>query len=252
MYRSSVCYCVTWAIVILLTGMLLPTTGQAGPILGQIDTFENNTTNGWMIGDPLARNPPVPGFTPPAVIPTGGPAGAGDHFMLLTADDVRSGGRITVFNRDQWGGNFLQAGVNLVEVDLKNFNAANTDPLPIRIAIKAGTGRGSTGYSSTTPFLLPADGQWHHAAFLLDAADLTAVGAAPPLNTLLANVAEFRILNSPTPLLNGTDVNAQVGVDNIAALASPLAIPEPGSFSLLLTGVAGVGTWGWLCRRRRG
>jgi hypothetical protein len=236
-----------WALAALLVGVLLPSASQAGPILGQIDTFENNTSAGWMIGDPLDRNPPVTGFTPPAIIPTGGPAGAGDHFLLLTADASRAGGRITVFNRQQWAGDFLHAGVSLIAMDLKNFNPLGSASLPIRIAIKAGTGIGSTGYSSTTPFLLPADGQWHHATFLLDPTSLTAsVPAPPPLNTLLSNVAEFRILSSPTPSLNGNDVNAQVGVDNIAAPA----IPEPGSFALFLAGGAGACVW-LRCRRRR-
>jgi hypothetical protein len=231
------------AFAALLAGLLFPMAGRAGPILGQIDTFENNTSDGWMIGDPLARNPPVPGFTPPAIIPTGGPAGVGDHFMLLTADAARSGGRLTVFNRDQWAGNFLQAGVNLVEMDLENFG---TTPLSMRIAIKAGTGIGSAGYVSTVPFVLPADGQWHHASFLLDPESLTAIGAAPPLATLLSNVAEFRILNSARPALNGDDINSQVGIDNIAALE----IHEPGGFLLLFTGCVVV--WGWRCGRRRG
>jgi hypothetical protein len=72
-------------------------------------------------------------------------------------------------------------------MDLKNFG---TTPLSIRLGLKARSGIGATGYSSTNPFLLPADGQWHHARFLIDAEDLTAVGAAPPLATLLSNVAE--------------------------------------------------------------
>jgi hypothetical protein len=106
---------------------------------------------------------------------------------------------------------------------------------------------GSTGYSSITPFWLPADGQWHHATFLLESTSPTAIGAAQPLNTLLSKVAEFRILNSPTPALNGTDVNAPVGVDNISALV----IPEPGSFDLFLLGGAGACTWLRRGRARR-
>jgi hypothetical protein len=225
---------------------VLPTTGRADPILGQVDTFENNTSQGWMIGNPLARNPPVTDpFTPPAIVPTGGPAGAGDHFLLLTADDVRAGGRLTVFNRQQWAGNFLSAGVNAVELELKNFGTTN---LSIRIAIKAGIGIGSPGYSSTVPFDLPPDGQWHQALFQLDAASLTPIGAAPPLDVLLSNVAEFRILNSARPALNGDDVTAQLGIDEIRALE----VPELGSLALFLACGAGLGVYGGLRRARKG
>jgi hypothetical protein len=168
--------------------VFLPVAGLGGPVVGQIDTFEDNTTDHWSIG----VNPPVPGFTPPVVVPTGGPSGVGDHFMFLTADGSRSGGRLTVFNRDQWAGNFLAAGVNAVGMDLENLG---TVPLSMRIAVKSGIGIGSPGYASTLPFLLPADGQWHHAVFSLDPGSLTAIGSPPPLDAVLSNVAEFRILN---------------------------------------------------------
>ena len=94
MDRPVACHllCAKSTLAALLAGLLFPMVGRAGPILGQIDAFENNTRNGWMIGDLLARDPPVPGFTPAAIIPTGGPLGIGDHYMPLTADAVRSGG----------------------------------------------------------------------------------------------------------------------------------------------------------------
>jgi hypothetical protein len=224
----------------LLAVGLLPAAGQAGPIVGQIDTFEDNTTQGWSIGTPPM---PGPGFTPPVIVPTGGPTGAGDHFMLLTADGVRPGGRLTVFNRQQWAGDFLSAGVNAVDMDLKNLGTVPLT-LSMRIAIKTNDTRTSTGYSSTTPFILPPDGQWHHAVFLLDPDNLTPIGSPPPLDTLLSNVAEFRILDSVRPALNGDVIDTKVGVDNIRALE----LPEPGSFALFLAG--GAGAWGWLCRRR--
>jgi hypothetical protein len=229
----------------LLLGLFAASPAWADPIVGQIDTFENGNTAGWMIGNPLARNPPVTDpFTPPAIA-AGGPGGAGDHFMLLTADDVRAGGRLTVFNRAQWAGNFLAAGVNQVEMDLKNFG--NT-PLSIRVALKNGIGIGNPGYSSTTAFMLPADGEWHHAVFALDAADLTPLGNPPPLSALLANVAEFRILDSPTPSLNGVNITGQLGVDNILADV----IPEPSGLALLAAGLGGLAAVRGLRRNRRG
>ena len=45
---------------------------------GQVDTFEGGTTQGWVVGDP--SHP-----APPTNIATGGPAGAGDNYLQLTA-----------------------------------------------------------------------------------------------------------------------------------------------------------------------
>jgi hypothetical protein len=200
----------------------------ASPILGQIDTFSGSTL-GWANGV-LAPDP--------AVIATGGPGGAGDSFLPVTSDGSGASGRLTIFNRDQWTGNFLAAGVNAVEMDLKNFGSS---PLSLRIALKSSTERGAPGFASSTPFVLAADGAWHHAMFLLDQADLTAVGSAPALASLLANVAEFRILNAAAPRLNGDAVVGQIGIDNIKAdTISASAIPEPSAGLLLAVGA------GWL------
>jgi hypothetical protein len=80
-------------------------------------------------------------------IANGGPAGVGDHFLLITANgSAGADGRITVFNRSQWAGNFLAAGVSAIEMDLKNFG---TTPLSIRVALKSGIGIGSPGFVTT-------------------------------------------------------------------------------------------------------
>jgi hypothetical protein len=206
--------------------LLLCTDLCASPILGQIDTFSGSTL-GWDTG---TRGP-----TQPAVISSGGPGGAGDGFLQLTSDGSGSDGRLTVFNRDQWTGNFLAAGVNAVEMDVKNFGSSS---LSIRVGLKSATTQGAPGYASSTAFALAADAQWHHAVFLLDQADLTAVGSAPALNSLLANVAEFRILNAAAPRLNGDSLLGQLGIDNIKAdtVSATAAVPEPSPHLLLTVG----------------
>ncbi|MBX6313936.1 MAG: hypothetical protein IRY99_13620 [Isosphaeraceae bacterium] len=212
-------------LIVLILGLSLPAASRASIMLGQIDTFEDGTTQGWSNG------PSAP--APPLNIPSGGPAGVGDHFLQVTSNGSSgAGGRITVFNRDQWAGDYIAAGVGAVEMDLRNLGDT---PLSMRIALKIGIGMGSAGFASTTPFDLPADGQWYHAVFTLDMASLTRLNSTTlTLEGLLSNVAEFRILHATAPALNGTRIASQVGIDNIRAL--PVPVPEPGALALMLSG----------------
>src|SRR3954470_2593465 len=50
---------------------------------GQVDTFENGTTENWMINLLGMQPPPVAAL--PVNIPTGGPAGAGDNYLQLSS-----------------------------------------------------------------------------------------------------------------------------------------------------------------------
>ena len=203
--------------------VLLSVELEASPIVGQIDTFSAASTLGWSMGLPPA----------PLVISTGGPAGGGDGYLQITADGVDIDGRLTVFNRSQWAGDFLSAGVTAVEMDLRNFGDS---PLSIRIGLKQSATIGSPGFASTVGFSLPVDGLWHHATFLLDAADLTRLNSTTLLlDTLLSNVAEFRILNSGAPSLTGGFIVGQLGVDNI------VAVPEPSALLLLTAGLVALG-----------
>ncbi len=110
-------------------------------------------------------------------------------------------------------------------------------PLMIRIALKDGTGSFAGGYSSSdaTAFALPADSAWHHASFPLTTAAFSAINSpGESVTSLLAGPAEFRILSSSSPSLDGDAVTGPLGIDNIA-----VAVPEPTSVTLLI-GAAGV------------
>ena len=216
--RLSVrCSCVLSVQVALLASA----ASSSGVVINQIDTFGDGSTNGWAIGTSAPQ---------PANISTGGPAGAGDRFLQLTADGVRGGGRLTVFNRGQWLGDYLAAGVTGVQMHLFNFS---NSPLRVRIAFKQDASGGAPGFASTDGFLLPADGQWHQAVFGISELEMTRLNSADlDFNTLISNPGEFRILHSLDPSLNGDPIVAQLGVDNIRA------IPAPGACAaLLLLGV---------------
>ena len=166
----------------------------------------------------------------PMNISTGGPLGLNDNFMQITADGSGANGRLTVFNRSQWLGNYITAGVTEIDLDLKNFSGS---PLSIRLAFKSATFSGAPGYLTATPFQLAGNSGWQHAVFLINPATLTAIGSPSPFSSFFAGPAEFRIINETGATdLNGDVVVAQLGIDNI------VAVPEPASVTLLL--VAGV------------
>jgi hypothetical protein len=207
---------------------------QAQITLGQKDTFSGSLL-GW------SQGPNAPG---PALA-SGGPGGADDQYMQITATGFGPGGRITVFNREQWTGNYNAAGVARIELDLLG-PTSNAQNLMIRIAFKSGTDLFSPGYVSTTPFVLPNDGQWRHAVFDLTAQSMTAVGGPAPFEQFMNSPVEMRILHSSSPVLNGDFINAVLGIDNV--LASP--IPEPTSVLAAAAAAAGL-AWPLLRRRRR-
>jgi len=203
-------------------------------VVGQIDTFEDGTTQNWANGG-------APGVPPVENIDTGGPAGIDDNFMQVTAlGGSGPGSFLTVFNRVQWLGDYVGLGVIAIEVDLRNFSKVD---LNIRLGFKTDAGPGASGYLSTA-FSLTAGSGWQHAIFFINPGSMTAVGAPADFNTFFSNgFGEMRIINEAGATnLNGDPVAAQLGVDNIHA------VPEPSSTLLM---AAGAFTFAALRRRKR-
>ena len=214
------------ATVIVITAIsFVPQVAIATPItLGQIDTFQDGTTQNWTNG----------GAADPINVSTGGPAGSGDRFLEIQSGSFGGGSRLISFNNNQWLGNYIAAGVNKITLDLKDLS---TQPLSIRVALRSTAGNsGTPGYVSTTPVSLTNDGLWHHVSFLIDGADLTAINGPAPLASFLTSVGDFRLLSSSSPSLVGDSLSGQFGVDNIQAVA----VPDPSSAMALSLGAAGL------------
>jgi hypothetical protein len=227
------------AALALGAGLLLPSAGAAQITLGQIDTFETGTTLNWTNGAGGGSES----------VQAGGPAGLSDHYLQVISTGGGGGGaRMTVFNRTQWVGNYIAAGVN--DIDLSLFDPSGGTPLSIRIAYKSATSSGAPGYVSTVPFALPADGAWHHTDFHLTAAAMTAVGSPTPFDTFFSGPVEMRIISSVNPSLDGDPIAATLGVDNIHAGFVPVS--EPGGMLAVVLAAAGVaGPLARRCRRGR-
>ncbi len=173
--------------------------------------------------------------TPVMNIPNGGPAGVGDHYIQLTADGSGSGGKLTAFNRDQWLGSYVTAGVDAVQVDLLNQSSVS---LSIRMAFKTGPGSGGgiAGYL-TQAMILPVGSGWQHFTISLAPASLIPVNNPDPWSTFF--IGEVRFIHEVGATnLTGTTVVGQLGIDNVRA------VPEPGTTALLAASFLALGSIG--------
>jgi hypothetical protein len=189
---------------------------------GQFDDFQDGTTQGWGVG----------GGTQPSNIPGNGPAGATDRYLQYTS---RGGGgsdsRLIIFNQSQWQGSYTNAGITGISLELKN---SGPTTLSMRLAFFLNR---TTGFSATTPFSLPADGNWHQASFALTSANFTTIGSPGTFNSLLGNfTGQLRILDSASPALEGDAIASTIGVDDIQAVPEPNAVNLVGLAVLTLMG----------------
>lgn len=214
----------------------MPTVGQAQVAVGQRDTFEDGTTMGWGVG------PEHP--APPRNIPTGGPGGAGDNFLLLSAFGGNGpGSRMSVINMSQWTGDYRTAGIGTISMDVFNFGPSD---LFLRLLVADPVAGPPTNAAiSSDALFLAAGSDWTHVAFRLDPASLTAVLGT--VNGALSNVTELRLFHNPDPVFAGPPgssppVLASLGIDNITAT------PEPGTLLLCGSGLVALVV---VTRRRR-
>jgi hypothetical protein len=197
--------------------------GPAAAIgLGQVDNFEDGSTQGWGSGAANAA--------PPANVASGGPAGAGDNYLLVTSSGIRGpGGKLVALSGAQWSGDYLAAGITAISMDLSNLGSSD---LSLHLLL---AGSGGASAITTQPLLLPAGSGWTHLSFNLAPAALTG-----PALQALGGVTQLRLFHGDAAVFPGPDIAAQLGVDNITA------VPEPRSAALLLAGLAALAA-----RRRR-
>lgn len=207
------------AAVVAVIFMAIQATPARGAIVpGQVDTFEDGTLHGWFNGGLTSPNPA-------SNVLTGGPDGADDNYMRVTSNGQGgAGGKLVVYNIQQWAGDYSAAGVNAIEMQVNN---TGPNDLVLRLIFL------SAGQTATTltPVNLPSGSGWQTVSFPLDAANLSGGG-----ESVLENVSELNLVHAPaviTARSSSPDIVGVLGVDDITAI-----VPEPGTAALALAGAA--------------
>jgi len=230
----------------LVAVLALAVADAAGALsIGQTDDFQSGTTEDWISG---VSNP-----FPPTTVPDGGPAGAGDTFLLMRSNGTEgAGGRLVAFNPAQWAGDYTSAGIASITMDVLNLGPSD---LSLRLMFMDPTTGPPTNVAvSTDGVFVPAGGGWTAVTFPVLASDLTA--QLGDVNAVLSNTTFLRLFHGIDTGFPPQPVVATLGVDNICALGADgdasvcggggTPVPEPGTLALL-----GVGMIGLMVGRRR-
>jgi len=197
-----------WVCAFIVCVSLAQAQAALGVTPGQQDTFSDGTTQGWVVG--LLGSVPA---KPPANVPSGGPAGANDPYLLLTADGgIGAGNRLTVINVSQWKGDYVSAGVVAIAMSLNNFGATE-----LRLRLVFGDPSLNNEAISTQPIVLLPGSGWTSVVFPILPQDLNAVVGS--VSAALSNATMVRISHSPDGMIPGPSIVASLGVDNVTALA---------------------------------
>lgn len=210
-------------VALVLASISASTAGAVS--LGQSDTFEDGTVQSWSTG-PLGHP------SPPTNIVSGGPSGADDNYLRLTA--LGSGGpgsRLAVFNGVQWSGNYLAAGITAISLQVNNFGPNEAH---LRLRFLGSSGGPTNDVAITNAIVVPPGGGWSLITFTINPASLvTLQGSA---TAALSNASELRIFHNPAaaypaPPTGPPAITVQLGIDNIRA------VPEPSALALTSAGI---------------
>lgn len=181
---------------------------------GTSDTFEDGSTEGWSTGDPSPN--------PPLNVGSGGPAGADDNYLLLTASGINGpGGKLVAWPGADFHGDYPGSGVTALAMDLNNLG-----PTTLSLRLYLDGPLGTTAVSTNAIVLEPGSG-WTSVAFAMTASAFDGSAAL-----VLGNVSQLRLYHGVVAAYPGQNIVASLGVDNVTA------VPEPGLAGMLAVGLA--------------
>ncbi|MDQ2985770.1 MAG: hypothetical protein M3R13_03485 [Armatimonadota bacterium] len=183
--------------LLLFAAILGSVVSGSAITLGQVDDFEDGTLQNWR------------GGASPVNVATGGPRGIDDNYIRLTSTPTTNLG---MANDVQWTGNWIAAGVTVVEAHLRN---EGENPLEIRLVFTLGQ---SNRFTSTRAFMLPADGKWYKASFPVRASDLVRTAGTMTYTEMLSDVPTLLFRHdSGDPSHLPDPIEGVLGLDNIEA-----------------------------------
>ena len=219
-------------LLLLCLSLSLTTYLSAQVTAGQVDDFQDSTTQGWFEAG-ASPNQPVN-------ISTGGPAGAGDMFLQdASSGNPGPGGRMVMRNVTQWAGDYTGQGIVAIKFDAR----VTTNDLDLRVAMNGSGG----AISSNTGVTVTAGSGWTSVVIPIAFGDMQTVvsnvGTGTDVALTLAGCSELRILSNSVPSYAGEQIDAILEVDNIeAATTLDLAVfdalenfkisPNPGTSRL--------------------
>ena len=176
---------------------------------------------------------------------TGGPDGSG--YLRDFANGVSQGGKVQLWNTDQWTGNFVGQSIVTLSLDAINLSGVGGETLHFRVAFN-----GPGGWFVSSPQDVEPETGWHSLSFDLSLGALEHAGQGDgAYDSTMSAVNRMQIISldeggafviSTNSGLRGDSIVASWGLDNIRAGG---AIPE--SSSMLLSMLGGIG----VLRRKR-
>lgn len=191
-------------------------SARATILYGLLSDFQDGTAQGWREGSSS--------FNPPTNQPSGGPLGAGDRYLRNISSGSGAGGKNVTFNTTTWTGDYLSAGINRLQLDVKNFGSAS---VPLRAGLRR---TNSERYITEAAVVIPGDGQWHSIAIDITENKMVPYGGVATYEEVMSDVRDLRIMIAENATWQGTPINTTMGYDNI------LALPEPTSVAMILAG----------------
>lgn len=184
------------------TALFLGTT-SAAVTLGQVDDFQDGTTQGWSNSLVMAGSPTNQ--------PNSGPTGSGDNALFSIVGGIPD--TFGISNSTQWAGDYATAGITAITFDANNLGASALD---IGILLNGN----AAGTNSVT---IPVGTGWN--TYSIDLTNLV-FGSS----TVLSSVSSIDLISMTSGAV--TSVGAlDIFVDNITA------VPEPHTGLLGLLGL---------------
>lgn len=177
------------------------------------DTFQSGTLSGW--------SGSTSGSTAPSNVSTGGPSGTGDRYLRVkSTGGSGAGSHLSMHNETQWSGNYIAAKVSSIEMDVKNEGSST---IKWRVAIEGASG---ARFVSTVPVTITPGSGWQHISFPINAASMTLTQGAGTFDDCVNSAIRIWFRHSDTPSNGGTAITAQLGVDNVWAIAGTTIFPN--------------------------